>query len=643
MTEHSHDDAAATPASATPASAGASSESSAESSSGKSSGKSSGEKWFDPSWTKVHPLSPLVRGGLAVIAIPVAVFGYNWNMLTELWSLLRSGDLAEEFQRNPQNFALGGGALLLVVLLIFGGFLLSWWFTRYKLTADYVMVKSGIFVRQHRQARIDRVQAVDLRQPLLARLTGLAELKFEVAEGDGTAATLAFLKKSEAEKLRADIMERAAGRTPAAQQPGEEDDAAQAAGSGGVPYAAADTPAAPGQTPFAAPDDGAPYSTSPYDTAPHGADPDAPEVRPGAQTSAGSPAADAGTAAAPEPVGGREIVRVPLGRLIGSVACGWGTIAVVALLLIGVLSVVVGLIVGYFAGDDLASTMSGVSAGIGAVSLPALIPAGIGILTVYYTQLSSGFGFTATMTSVGLRIRYGLLETTSQTVPPGRVQALLIQQPILWRPFKWHRVLVVVAGYGAGEKRSLLLPVGTFEETMRITAEMFPDLAVDHPEEVFAEGLTGTGTEGGFTQGPRPARYFDPLARRRRGYLTTPSTLMFRDGRLNRQLTLVPHERIQSLSKEQGPLQRRAKLADIHVHSPAGPFRARLKNQSLDAVTWLFNAEAEQAAVARRLSNRHQWMTAHELQEFEKSVTQAAAEDNPDAPRVAAGEGSVTG
>ncbi|WP_258933952.1 PH domain-containing protein [Nesterenkonia pannonica] len=45
------------------------------------------------------------------------------------------------------------------------------------------MVKSGVFVRQHRQARIDRVQSVDLRQPLLARFTRLAELKFEVAEG----------------------------------------------------------------------------------------------------------------------------------------------------------------------------------------------------------------------------------------------------------------------------------------------------------------------------------------------------------------------------------------------------------------------------------------------------------------------------
>ncbi|HIX00132.1 MAG TPA: PH domain-containing protein, partial [Candidatus Nesterenkonia stercoripullorum] len=458
------------------------------------------------------------------------------------------------------------------------------------------------------------------------------------AEGDGTAATLAFLKKSEAEKLRADIMERAAGRGPSAQRPGAEADLAHSAGSDDGAHAAAETSAAPGQ---------APYGTR-ADTAAYGVDPDAagtpsgPQTSPGSPTS-GSPTPDAGMTAAPEPVEGREIVRVPLGRLIGSVVCGWGTIAVLALLLVGVLSLAVGLIVGYFAGDDLASTMGAVSTVIGAISLPALIPAGIGILTVYYSQLSSGFGFTATMTSVGLRIRYGLLETTSQTVPPGRVQALLIQQPIVWRPFKWHRVLVVVAGYGAGEKRSLLLPVGTFEETMRITAEMFPDLAVDHPEEVFAEGLRGTGTEGGFTQGPRSARYFDPLARRRRGYLTTPSTLMFRDGRLNRQLTMVPHERIQSLSLDQGPLQRRAKLADIHVHSPAGPFRARLKNQSLDAVTWLFNAEAEQAAVARRLSNRHHWMTAQELQEFEKSITQSDAEDDPDSPRVPAGEGSVSG
>ncbi|WP_198345982.1 PH domain-containing protein, partial [Nesterenkonia alkaliphila] len=187
---------------------------------------SEAEGWFDETWTKVHPLSPLVRGWVTIVAIPVAFFGYNWQMWTDLWGAWRSGELAENLQANPTPYLIGGGAFLALALLIFVGFTLSWWFTRYKVTEEHVMVKSGIFVRQHRQARIDRVQAVDLRQPLLARIAKLAELRFEVAEGDGTAATLAFLRKHEAEQLRAEIMDRAAGRP--AQHPPEHDATAPA-------------------------------------------------------------------------------------------------------------------------------------------------------------------------------------------------------------------------------------------------------------------------------------------------------------------------------------------------------------------------------------------------------------------------------
>ena len=40
----------------------------------------------------------------------------------------------------------------------------------------------------------------------------------------------------------------------------------------------------------------------------------------------------------------------------------------------------------------------------------------------------------------GLRLRRGLLETRSQTVPPGRIQAVGVQWPLLWRGHGWVRV-----------------------------------------------------------------------------------------------------------------------------------------------------------------------------------------------------------
>ena len=539
------------------------------------------ERWFDASWTKVHPLSPIVRGGLAVVAIPGILLSYNWETWMDAWQAFRSGEIQRSVESNPTPFLLGAGAVLLVIALIFAGFVLSWWFTRYKITAEHVMVKSGIFVRQHRQARIDRVQAVDLRQPLLARLTGLAELKFEVAEGDGTAATLAFLTKAQAEELRSEIMDRAAGND---ESPAAAAGSAEALGGRGPAHLQ------PG-----------------VDGTAHPGDPSAVQ----------HPSA-AHRIAPPD----RLIVKVPTGRLIGSVLSGWGTVFVLLLVLVGLGAVIAGMVTASLTPDE---GFAAIGPALVAVGLPAAIPMGIAAVTIYYQQFSSGFGFTSTSTSSGLRVRYGLLETTNQTIPPGRVQALQVQQPVLWRPFKWYKIVVTVAGYGIGEKRSVLLPVGRLDDVMATAAEMFPDLQVENPEEVFTAGLNGAGTELGYTEVPHRARFFDPIVRRRRGFRTTPTALMFRDGRASRRLTMVPHERIQSLSVNQGPLQRRRAIADISIHSPAGPFAAKLTNQDLEAVKDLFEYESEHAAQARRYSDRNHWMRPEELQEFERKAAEALA------------------
>ncbi|WP_010523637.1 PH domain-containing protein [Nesterenkonia sp. F] len=551
-----------------------------------------GEQWFDSTWTRVHPLSPVVRGWLALVAIPFVALTSNWETITDLWEALRSGELTEAAGRHPMITLAVIGGILLLILLIFGGFALSWWFTRYKITDDHVMVKSGIFVRQHRQARIDRVQAVDLRQPLLARLTGLAELKFEVAEGDGTAATLAFLTRSAAEQMRTEIMDRASGRTAARDR---------SAGSAGEQSDDAEQPGDGGQSGDGAPDGpAAPASGSARATPP-----ELPEAE------------------------DRQIVQVPTGRLIGSVLTGGLTVALLVVVLLTGLASGVGLTIFVLSGGDLAddpgARLGASLSGISLASLPALIPAAIGLLAGYYQQFSSGFRFTATMTAAGLKLRYGLLETTTQTVPPGRVQAIQIQRPLLWRPFGWARIMVVVAGYGAGEKRSVLLPVGTREDVLAVVAEMFPDLQVADPAALIDEGLTGIDEDGAFTAGPRAARWLDPIVRRRRGGTVTPAALLARDGRLGRRLTLVPHERIQSLSIQQGPVQRLAGLATLRLHSPAGPFQAQLTNQRLADVHGFFEHESRQAAVARRIRDREQWMMPEELHEFEKMMRQGSA------------------
>ena len=128
----------------------------------------------DGAWLRVHPASPFVRGWVALAAIGY-FFGRDIFERALQGRPVFEGELAG---RAPWLLA-GGGLVLLAAVL---GFVLTWYFTKYQVSGGYVRVNTGFLFRQHRQARLDRVQAIDIVQPLLARIFGLAELKFEVAD-----------------------------------------------------------------------------------------------------------------------------------------------------------------------------------------------------------------------------------------------------------------------------------------------------------------------------------------------------------------------------------------------------------------------------------------------------------------------------
>src|SRR3712207_1980699 len=63
-------------------------------------------------------------------------------------------------------------------------------------------ISEGGLWRRNRAVPLERLQAVEVVQPLLARLTGLAELRLEVVGGGKTEAPLAYLTVPEAAALR---------------------------------------------------------------------------------------------------------------------------------------------------------------------------------------------------------------------------------------------------------------------------------------------------------------------------------------------------------------------------------------------------------------------------------------------------------
>ena len=88
---------------------------------------------------------------------------------------------------------------------------LSWWVASYSIDDEALHLRTGILNRHQRQARLDRLQAVDVVQPLLARFVGLAELRVQVAGDKDSAVRLTYLREAEAQELRRLLLARAAG------------------------------------------------------------------------------------------------------------------------------------------------------------------------------------------------------------------------------------------------------------------------------------------------------------------------------------------------------------------------------------------------------------------------------------------------
>ncbi|MFD5422128.1 PH domain-containing protein [Streptomyces sp. NPDC127069] len=106
-------------------------------------------------------------------------------------------------------------AVLAGLVLVFGTYgFLSWWFTHYAVTDSELRIRTGLVFRRTAHIRLDRVQAIDVTRPLLARVAGVAALRIDVI-GTEDKDELAFLAEPDAVALRAELLARAAGFAPA--------------------------------------------------------------------------------------------------------------------------------------------------------------------------------------------------------------------------------------------------------------------------------------------------------------------------------------------------------------------------------------------------------------------------------------------
>lgn len=148
-----------------------------------------------------HPLTPLVRGWIVFLAILLAI---GREFIPDGSGQNGLGDV-------PWPYIAGGIAL--VVLLAAAGSFLTWWFTRYVIDENELRIETGMATKRSRRIGFNRIQSVDLVQPLLARVLSLAELRIEAGSGEG--AKIRYLTRNEATRLRDYLLARAHGQDTA--------------------------------------------------------------------------------------------------------------------------------------------------------------------------------------------------------------------------------------------------------------------------------------------------------------------------------------------------------------------------------------------------------------------------------------------
>jgi putative membrane protein len=506
------------------------------------------EHLADGEWHRLHPATPLLRGGIALVAIIGVVIANLRERIVELF-LGGGGGPGDPIDQIEEHGLVGIAlVVILVALLLFvGGFYLSWRMHTFRITEDLVEVRSGILFRTNRKGRLDRIQGVNIGKPLFARLFGAARLEINVAGNDANV-QLAYLSGRNADELRGDILALASGTRQR-----EAEERAAAAGH------AATTVGELVQQ--------------------RAAEFIAPELDP----SMAEPSS---------------IIRMHPGRLIGSTVLSTGTLMFVLVTAAGV----------------VAATLSREF-----FALFGIVPLLFGLGSFLVNRVTKSLRYSIAGTPDGVRVGYGLLSTSNETLPPGRIHSVAITQQLLWRPADWWEVRVNRAGRASGQGQnaqqfSMILPVGTRAEVFKVLELLLPGL-VDEADaaavrELIAAGLQRARPGDGYTTSPRRGALLRWFSWRRNGFVLRPDAVILRRGAIWRELIVVPTARMQSVAAYQGPLLRVLRLASLTVHTVAGPISARIGALDVHDVNGFFRDAADAGVLAAAADRSHRWRAA---------------------------------
>lgn len=424
-------------------------------------------------WHRLHPLSPVIRGGKALVPLVI--------VLSPTAVRRGSGDGGITHHLTD----------LIIAAVVIAIGVVSWLVTRWRIEGGALRIETGLLRRSSQRYPLSQVQAIDTVRPTLARAFGLAELRVRMGGSTHGHGRLAYLTNYDAEIVRGRLLALAHGM-------------------------------------------------------------------------------DADTAPPPE----RLLLTVPPGRLAASILIslpGGVTIAVLG---------------GVIAGAVVAPDQLG--AWIGGFVFPLFA-----LATVSWRRFNGEYGMTVAEAPDGLRLRAGLLQTVAETIPSGRVQAVRLSEPLMWRPLGWCRLEVDVAGHErrAGEDSSVshplraVLPVGRLEDARWLLERILPEAAA---------------ARAGAAAPPRRALWKAPLRYHFLSWGRTDTCVAATAGRVTRRTSWVPLAKVQSIRWTQGPVQRRLGLATVHLDTAGRAVRAALRDRGVAEAETVLGELIELSRRARR-------------------------------------------
>lgn len=422
------------------------------------------------------PLTGLARSGVALAAAAVFL-GRDF---------LESGD---SLTRTP--LLMGGIA---AVIALVGGVsgIVTWRTTTFVADEAEFRVEKNFINRSSSRVDYTKVQSIDISQPFVARLLGLAKVHVDVGGAGGV--DLMYLTKARAEALREHLVARMILAREAAPNPAR------------------------------------------------------------------------GTAAAVEREEEEVVVQVkPRTLLLGALVSSGALLSLI-------------LAIAFLVFSMLSQT-------------PVTVVAGaLAVAAWLWSKTGRNWGFTMTRRGDTLRIRRGLLSTTTQGLRPRRIQAVAIRQELIHRLTGLYQMSVTVLGYGDTgsdedpSTNAIVLPFGTWDDVLTVLHAFWPDVDLS---QVQPNGQ------------PERARWLTPVTFHTHTWGISDEVVIAQHGLFTQVRSIVPHRRMQSASIQQGPLQRRLGLAGIHVHTTDGPVTLQLKHLDETMARQVFFDQLERARRAR--------------------------------------------